>query len=406
MFSNRRRIRERRAGTAWAAALLIAISASQTAALDIRGFALLETRAFVEDGLYQDQSGGSVSVAGEVEFYEPIGRSQSVTFTPLLRYDSADDNRTHGDIRELYWELVAGSMEIRTGLNRVFWGVTESQHLVDIINQTDLVENLDGEDKLGQLMLNVSFIRDFGVFDAFLMTGFRERTFPGAGGRLRAPVIVDNDLTTYEAENGRWHLDWALRWAHYVGPIDFGLSYFNGTSRDPFLLPALNDSGAPVAAPHYPLIDQIGADVQLTLGGWLWKLEAINRTGFGPRYAAMTGGFEYTFIGVGGSALDVGAITEYLWDERGRMSNTPFQNDIFAGARLALNDVQSTSMLAGVFVDLDTGSTVFSVEGNRRIGNSWSAAIEARGFQDITTADFLYTLRNDSYLQLELTRYF
>ena len=37
------------------------------------------------------------------------------------------------------------------GLGKVFWGVTEFNHLVDVINQTDLVEGIDGEAKLGCL---------------------------------------------------------------------------------------------------------------------------------------------------------------------------------------------------------------------------------------------------------------
>ena len=47
---------------------------------------------------------------------------------------------------------------MRLGLRKVYWGVTESQHLVDVINQTEGVENLDGEDKLGQPMLNLALI--------------------------------------------------------------------------------------------------------------------------------------------------------------------------------------------------------------------------------------------------------
>jgi len=54
-----------------------------------------------------------------------------------------------------------------------FWGVTEFQHLVDIINQTDLVENIDTEDKLGQPMINLALINDWGTVDLFIMPYFR-----------------------------------------------------------------------------------------------------------------------------------------------------------------------------------------------------------------------------------------
>ena len=41
------------------------------------------------------------------------------------------------------------------GAAKVFWGTAESRHLVDIINQTDAVEDIDEEDKLGQPMVKV-----------------------------------------------------------------------------------------------------------------------------------------------------------------------------------------------------------------------------------------------------------
>jgi hypothetical protein len=50
---------------------------------------------------------------------------------------------------------------------------------VDIINQTDLVENIDGEDKLGQPMVHFSYFGDWGVVDFFLLPYLRERTYPG-----------------------------------------------------------------------------------------------------------------------------------------------------------------------------------------------------------------------------------
>ena len=57
--------------------------------------------------------------------------------------------------------LVIG--KFRVGVGKVFWGVTESQHLVDIINQTDLVENIDTEDKLGQPMLETTWLQNWGA---------------------------------------------------------------------------------------------------------------------------------------------------------------------------------------------------------------------------------------------------
>jgi len=67
------------------------------------------------------------------------GKDQFV-FQPFVRLDEQDRERTHADIRQLLWTHIESNWELSAGIGIVFWGVTESQHLVDIINQTDLVE--------------------------------------------------------------------------------------------------------------------------------------------------------------------------------------------------------------------------------------------------------------------------
>ena len=59
---------------------------------------------------------------------------------------------------------------------------------------------------------------------------------------------------------------------------DVGFSLFDGTSREPSLVPTLSGSEF-VLAPHYEQIRQYGLDAQLTTESLLLKLEAIHRTG-------------------------------------------------------------------------------------------------------------------------------
>ena len=212
------------------------------------------------------------------------------------------------------------------------------------------------------------------------------------------PFPFDDSLATFESGRGRGHVDFTARWSHSIGLVDFGVSHFHGTSRDPRFFPAENSAGEIVFAPHYDLIDQTGVDVQVTTGGWLWKLEAINRAGQGDRFAAVTGGFEYTFGNVRGSGIDIGLLTEYSFDERRELA--PLQDDVFFGVRLALNDVQSTEMLAGAAVDRQTGATFVNVEASRRFGSRMTLDVEYRAFVGIPPEDiFLYGIRNDDYLQ-------
>jgi len=387
-------------------ALSIAVFAPLIHAADWSGNISTELRAFPNEAMYPDQHNASVSIAAQPEFHHRWdGDKHSFTFAPFLRVDQYDDERTHTDIRELTWLSAAPAHEWRVGIRKVFWGVTESQHLVDIINQTDGVENPDGEDKLGQPMVNLALIQSWGTVDFFVLPGFRERTFPGAEGRPRLPLSVDANHAEYQSDREQSHVDAALRYRHSLGDWDIGLSYFTGTSRDPrFNARVIN--GVPTLVPYYDLIKQTGLDAQATLGGWLWKLEAIYRTGQGDSYAAATGGFEYTFSGVFETGMDLGLIAEYLYDERGDDAPTPLADDVLIGCRLALNDAQSTDLLAGVLFDSDGGARNVSIEGSRRLSGDWKLSIEARVYAGASTNDPLYVFRDDDYLQFELARHF
>src|SRR5690606_38997970 len=128
-----------------------------------------------------------------LEFYHDASAGdQRFAFTAFGRIDSADRERTHIDVRELYWWKNFGSLEIYAGVRKIFWGVTESLHLVDVINQDDVVENPDREEKLGQPMIQLLSQRDWGLLEWFVLPYFREQQLPGREGRLRpGPPILD-----------------------------------------------------------------------------------------------------------------------------------------------------------------------------------------------------------------------
>ena len=371
------------------------------------GFVSLEYQGFFYPPLFPEQHRSYSSIALQPEYYhQPENSRDSFTFVPFVRTAQHDPERSHADIRELTWLKVGEDYEWRLGIRKVFWGATEALHLVDIVNQTDLVENIDGEDKLGQPMVNLALIRVWGTLDFFVLPGFRERTFPGAEGRLRTEPRVDTSQAVYESDRKRRHVDLAVRWKKSFGIADVGLSHFVGTTRDPVLLPGVDASGNLVLIPRYDLIRQSGLDLTAVAGNWLWKLEAIHRSGQGPAYSAATGGFEYTFTGIFGTRVDLGMLAEYMYDSRGSPAPTPFQDDVFLGLRLALNDPQSSELLTGIIDDRRSSAQAYNLEASRRFGGHWKLSLEARVFADIPTTDPLYSRRRDDYVQLELARYF
>ena len=343
--------------------------------------------------------------------------ARSVTFTPFARWDSLDDARSHWDVRELFYSRVGDDWDLHIGAKRVFWGVTEFHHLVDIVNQTDLLENIDTEDKLGQPMLHLSLVREWGIVDLFALTGFREREFPGSEGRLRVPFPIRSE-GWYESSAEQHRVDAAVRWSHNVANVNFALHHFSGTSREPMFLPQAFAAGLALR-PYYPVIDQTGIEAQALYGDWAFKLEGFTRSGFGDRYAAANIGFERTVVGAFGTRADLGVVVEYMFDERGDDAfNTIYESDIALGVRFQFNDFADTQALLGVIWDTARKEHLFSLEASRQISDSWSLNLETRIFSGgerlreqsitslLTDADAKSSwLQRDDYLQLELIKY-
>lgn len=372
---------------------------------EITGFVESETRIFQQSPLDPAQNGAiGLSLAIEPEFYrEWADGDYRFMGKPFYRFDLRDSERTHFDIRDLYVQRVADNWELKLGVSKVFWGVTESQHLVDVINQVDFVENFDLEDRLGQPMVNFTYLADVGTFDLFYLPYFRERTFAGPDGRFRTIPAVDEDTVVYESSLEEWQPDVSVRWAHVLGEFDVGAYYFYGTSRDPLFQPI---AGGTRLRPIYNLMHQVGTDIQWTHDAWLLKFEGLHRSGLGQQYQAFVSGFEYTFYQVFGSNIDLGALSEYHYDGRGNAALNPFNHDFFFGARLGFNDEQDTAILAGGFWDHRNATSAVRVEFERRLGSSYTVEVEFQKFLQTDPNDFLRAFRRDSFLELSIRRWF
>ncbi len=372
-----------------------------------RGNFTVNDRYFPNTQHFDIQHKNYFSLSLEPEYYQKFGKNKfSVTFKPFYRVEQFDDERTHGDIREFFLYYPIGNWEWRAGFNKVFWGVTESLHLVDTINQTDFVENIDGEDKLGQPMIQGTWIVEDDTFEFFLLPGFRERTFPGPEGRIHGQLAVDTKNAIYDHNDEEKHIDGAFRLSTIVfDNWDIGLHYFTGTSRDPVIEVRLLD-GEISLVPVYYQMTQVGIDLQATLDAWLLKVELIDRKTKPVDFTAFVGGFEYTENNFGNSSLELGLLVEYMHDSRDEFGRSAFQNDIFIGTRLALNDAHSTEFLIGGTFDLEHSTRSFRIEASRRIDQVWKVIGEAQIFEHTDSRELQFGLRDDDFISLELALFF
>jgi len=399
-----------------AALVLMAGAPADAEALDLSGDLSVQGRWYPESPLFPGQRSSSGGLVVEPTLYADVAPRTSFTFTPLYRYDSADSQRTHGDLREAYLlthgEMGENTWELRLGLDRVFWGVAELHNLVDVVNQLDLVEHPRNRPKLGQPMAHLTISGAWGIAESFLLPYHRKRTFPGLSGRLRPGLPIDENAV-YESGAAERHVDIAFRYSHAVGLLDFGLTAFRGTSREPFFLVADHAEPPPIIdaplTPYYEQIRQLGIDAQLTTGPWLYKMEAIRRSGARnlvgreEDYGAFIFGLERTLYGLFGSAADLTFLAEWLYDDRGRRATSVWANDLFVAGFLAFNDVPGTELVAGLLGDLRHDYRALSMELKRRLSDNWSVRVEMIANIRADPRDLTYDGRRDSFLGVDFT---
>lgn len=364
----------------------------------------VQQRYFAETGtMGQARAHTLVSLLSDWSWQDDNG-VHSFQLTPFLRWHQRDSASNLLDLQQAYWRYAGRNWEFKAGNDIVFWGVTESQRLVDVINQVDMVGGVEMESRLGQPMLSYKGWNSAGTLELYLLPYFRERLFADPAGRLTAPWPVEHASALYESSDKRNNPDFALRWSQRFNSLDLGLSYFAGNSREPLLLP---QPAAQQLQPYYFQMQQIGVDAQYVAGDWLWKLESIYRQSGPQEFVAATAGYEYTRVGVFNRSWDLGWIAEYQYDSRGLQAPVIGQNDLFIGWRLALNDVAGSEVLLGVLQDLDRSSSRSAkLEASMRLTNSLRLRLNAWLFQTDDISDVLYNLRQDDYLELSLDYYF
>ncbi len=361
--------------------------------------------SFFKEGAYSDQNifYPSLSFRPKVSL-DWAEKNGSINFEGFVRIDPNGGSRTHWDLREFYYQTYTDNWEFNAGIKKYFWGKLETVHLVDVVNQIDFLEGLDGEEKLGQPTLEAIYSSSAGDFSIMAMPYFRKISFGNEAGRPRTPEVITEEQISYESEYEEWQPAFALRWTHYLGDVDFGLHYFYGNAREPLIL--FDNTGFGL---QYPIVHQGGLDFQFILNNILVKLEAVYRAGDFDNLDnifALGSGIEYTFGNVNKRGLDIGVLAEYIYDNRQLLTFSSLDNDLFIGSRITLNNEASTEIIFGVFKDLSKSSTIGRIEASQRLSNDFKISVNSQFFIKIDEREFVYLFREDSNLEIEVIKYF
>jgi hypothetical protein len=319
------------------------------AELKFSGYVEGELRLYPADGILKEQKEAMGSLAVEPELaWKSEDENHRLRFKPFARYSDSDGHRDHADIRELFYTYSGEGWQLTAGIDKVYWGVVESLHAVDIINQTDVVESVNGEQKLGQPMIAFGAEQAWGNLDLYLLPWFRERRFPEGPERFRLslngqPIQYDKNSPLFDSHEEEKHIDSAVRWKKSFGTLDLALSYFNGTHRD--AIPVLVD--VTVINPVGPIIDttmggyyeqmeQSGLELQYLYDSWAFKLEGSYRNLDSGRYTTVVSGFEYTLSDLQPWGADLGILVEYLWNNRQEVDIFPLSLEALPAGDKAL----------------------------------------------------------------------
>lgn len=436
-----------------ALALLMCAATGNGAASDLNVRAELEARWFPH--VAEPSTGASLAGTAEYE-RELADGAQFLRVEAFARVDSNDAERSHADLREASWQSLGDRVVLTAGVRRVFWGYAESRHLVDIVNQTDFVEDLESEHKLGQPLLGAAWVGESSTLDLMLLPVFRERSFPGRDGHPRVPVPIAEDEAVYAHGARRSDLSYAVRYGIAFNGTDVGLSWFEGVARDPRLLLCFEEGSsfntsnrgpdcsrseallagddadrgpltalmgnlglAPdnaalraqvvadlIVVPHYEPLQQLSLDAQHVSGPWSLKLEALSRERLDQRTHAAVVGLEYTIGNVLRSGAALGLVAEWLRDEQADVLSARFDDEWFAGLRLALLDRRNTQALLGLLGDRHGGDRLLQLEFSLKPAKNWRLSGKLRSFDKVPGDELSGFLRDEDLLSLSLERYF
>ena len=279
------------------------------------------------------------------------------------------------DFNEAYLDYAYNDLNVLVGNNIVFWGKNEFYNPVDIVNSKDFSRSLAQGEKIGQPMVNVKRYYDTSELNLFILPA-TSNTYPTSKVRPQLALNINsaNSFANGASEN---NTGMAARWSGYIDEYDYGFSYYHGNTKDPALVLS---SGQLV--PKYSEITQLGLDVQATRGDILYKGEVIYRdnqydyNGNINGYTNFILGLEQSSFGIFGQNWDLANILEYTYDTRGSSSHHGYQNDVFLGARLVLNNIEDTQYFVSLQNDLDKNTRVVTFNYESRFFSSFRAGID------------------------------
>lgn len=291
------------------------------------------------------------------------------------------NERTFVRLDELYGAYDFENDQILVGKSIRFWGALEARNITDGFNPVELRDDPFSMDKLGVYNASYSHFTQSGALSFIVKFYEQERSmaaypyvyyyFPKERGGL--PYIYKEELlseagsyrpTLYLTYSGSLDGDVALDYAFIVQNGYDSQRYYSAT--------LLGDLTQSITQENAYLVNKISTYNTLVVGSTLYKLEALYSDVLEDKIIS-----DYMHIGFGveqgvGRVFDLGELSllgeyySYTTFDKSKRSDIElfeiFENDLFVGARLDLDDTQESSVSAGVVADMAYGEELYYLE--------------------------------------------
>jgi hypothetical protein len=373
-----------------------------------KGYLGMDAHYYPREGVAQQHS-GSLSLVTELEWNKPLSDLFNFRAKPLLRYDPEDSDRNSAQLKEFELQYASEKHFWDMGQTVLSWSTTESVNVLpvivaDIVNRRDYVADADGQQKLGRPLIGYKFLEDDYSFQVIYFPYFVEDKFGNIHSResFTQGMLNISETPLYAGKDKEQEPSAAVRFEFAYANTNLAGFYYQGYSATQQFVAVSTNTLAPV----YDLEKISGLTSETVTDNWLLKSELSYHHVVDQRFASdrrspyLTAilGTEYTLV-MYESDADVAIFSEYIFDERQESDASPFENDLFLGARWSLNDQQSTVITGGVVRDLDDHSAVAHFNFNRRILSDFSVDLTFRYYAPDSSTN-LDPLRKDSLIKL------
>ena len=377
--------------------------------IEYKGNMAIETAYFNHDidNKRDNQSAMRFEIEGKYQFKE----NQKFVAKLKAIYDTNDNKRRYWSFTDLYFQHDFDKWNFLIGKNTRFWGAMEFYNQSDTFNTKDWLDNpFDYDSKIGSW--NIAFNRFFDNSEFSLIVKLNEEKQPMQESRSIYNFVPYRYNETLDIDSGdvpTIYLKYSSSIDEYQ--IDYSVIYQNGYDEQRYLIPKLTKDINISMQQHAYTVDKFMGFGTMVKGDTLYKTELAYTSSHDNKvsdYAQGSIGLEHTLYGVY-EKMDLGIIAEYYKYKtfqtkryNAKSFGQLFDDDLTVGLRLALNDIESSEILAGLVVDRHNKEKILSVDYDTRIDDKYKLKVSFQHFDAKQDSSF----SDGSTIRAELRYYF